>query len=106
MRLVRALCVLAFAGTAATAAAQPLNNNFASAEVIGALPFTDTEPLIGQATTEATDPTILCRAGAVGTGGNSVWYSYTTGAATEYVSVTTATSSYDTTVAMYTGGPG
>lgn len=86
--------------------AQPANDSFANRETITGLPFTDVESSIRLATVEPTDPSIFCRQAGIGTGGNTVWYSYTTGPVDEYVDFTTVNSDYDTIVAFYTGGPG
>jgi CSLREA domain-containing protein len=100
--------VVAFALLVAAPAAYavPPNDNWANREVIATLPFTDTETDVATATVAATDPLIPCRVGAAGQGGNTLWYSYTTGPATEYVTISTATSDYDTEVAVYEGTPG
>lgn len=90
----------------AAALAQPANDAWANREAIGSLPFADTEAAVGAATVEATDPIVICRVGAASQGGNTVWYTYTTGPSTEYVNITTAGSSYDTMVSVYTGTPG
>lgn len=87
--------------------AVPANNNWANREVIAALPFADNEPDVSTATVEATDPQLICRVGTSGVqGGNSVWYSYTTGASAEFLNLSTATSTYDTIVSVYTGSAG
>src|SRR5262249_53084462 len=53
------------------------------------------------------DPLLLCYLAAAGsTAHQTVWYRYTTGAATEYVTLTTAGSSFDTVLSVYTGTPG
>ena len=100
--------VVAFALLVAAPAAYavPPNDNWANREVIAALPFTDTEPDVATATVEATDPVVACRVAIPGQGGNTLWYSYTTGSATEYVTISTATSDYDTAVSVYEGAPG
>jgi CSLREA domain-containing protein len=88
------------------AQAQPVNDNYANRKIITSLPFEETEAAIGLATVEPTDPLIFCRQSGAGTGGNTVWYSYTTGPADQYVDFTTVNSTYDTILAFYTGGPG
>lgn len=98
-----ATCVLMGAGWAR---AQPANDSYANREVIASLPFLDVEPAIGQATVEGTDPQVFCRQAGIGTGGNTVWYSYTTGPTDEYLDFSTVNSNYDTLVAVYTGAPG
>ena len=91
---------------APAASAAPPNDNWANREVISALPFTDVVPDVATATVEATDPIVVCRAALISQSGNTLWYSYTTGSATEYVTLSTATSDYDTTVSIYEGAPG
>ncbi len=91
---------------ASPAAAQPVHDNWAARKAIAALPYSDTEANPAGATTEATDPTLICRIGPLTQGADSVWYSYTTGAAAEYVNLSTATSTYDTVISVYTGTPG
>ena len=98
--------VFALLFVAPGAHAVPPNDNWANRQVIPALPFTDIEPDVATATLETTDPIVVCRGALVGQGGNSLWYSYTTGAATEYVTLSTATSDYDTTASLYEGTPG
>ena len=97
---------LALLVAAPAASAAPPNDNWANREVIPALPFTDVEADVATATLEATDPIVVCRAALVGQGGNTLWYSYTSGAATEYVTLSTAPSDYDTSVSVYEGAPG
>jgi CSLREA domain-containing protein len=104
------LCCVALASlsllSVASVSAQPANDAYADREVIASLPFTDTEALIGAATVEVGDPIVFCRAGTASQGGNTVWYSYTTGASDEYLNLITTGSTYDTMVAVYTGAPG
>ncbi len=97
--------LLALVVAAPAASAAPPNDNWANREVIATLPFTDVEADVATATLEATDPIVACRAALVGPGGNTLWYSYTTGAATEYVTLSTAPSDYDTSVSVYEGAP-
>lgn len=88
---------------------QPVHDNYANRKiVVPPLPFSDVETTIGLATIEPTDPAIFCRQAGVGTGGNTVWYSYTTGPVDEYLDFDTHrnSSDYDTIVAFFTGGPG
>lgn len=107
---VRAAAIAAIASLAVlsggAALAQPANDNWAAREAIASLPFADTEAAIGLATVEGTDPVLTCRLTAAGPGGNTVWYTYTTGGSTEYVNLSTQTSTYDTVVSVYTGTAG
>ncbi len=98
------LCALLIGAPAASAA--PPNDNWANRQVIPALPFTDVEADVAGATLETTDPVVICRAALVGQGGNTLWYSYTTGPAVEYVTLSTVLSDYDTSVSVYEGTPG
>lgn len=100
------LCLLLLASVVAPLAqAQPANNDWANRELI-TLPFSDSEAAVSSATIEATDPQQICRVGTSGLqGGNSVWYTYTSGATVEYLTLSTATSGYDTILSVYTGAP-
>ena len=64
--------------------------------VIGSLPFADTTET-SRAQIHAMEPTLQC-----GSGGNSVWYSYTAGA-DGLVVVNTVGSEYDTLIDVWTG---
>jgi CSLREA domain-containing protein len=89
------------------AVAQPANDNWANRKTIPALPFDDLETDIGAATLEAaTDPIVVCQSRFPTQGGNTVWYSYTTGASTEYLTLDTGGSNYTTLLTVYTGSPG
>jgi hypothetical protein len=89
------LTLLALPGTAV---AQPTNDDFDNATLVTEpLPFTDSIST-AEATTAPDDPECLGS-------GATVWYSYTP-ASTGLVSASTAGSSYDTTVSVYTGTRG
>ncbi len=107
--ILRAVCPISLtcvlAALSGLASAQPANDLIANAENIATLPFSDVETGIGTATTEPGDPVLKCRMPRA-TGGNTVWYRYTTGATLEYVTLTTATSNYDTILSIYTGTAG
>ena len=79
------------------ALAQPANDDFDNATVVGALPFTDT---IGtaDATTAEDDP--FCNGNE-----HSVWYAFTPTANTT-IRADTVGSNYDTTLSVYTGSRG
>ncbi len=105
-RLLSCWAFFFIAGVAPLVRAQPANNDWANREVIAAFPFSDNETLIGTATSEASDPQQICRVGGpTAQAGNSVWYSYTTGASVEFISLSTATSNYDSIVSVYSGAP-
>jgi CSLREA domain-containing protein len=106
-RWPRRLLAVLLACLGAKAAAQaPANDAWANRVVIPSLPFSALEAAVGAATVEATDPLVLCRTDQPTQGGNTVWYSYTTGATVEYLTFATAGSTYDTMVSVYTGSPG
>src|SRR5262249_15408111 len=88
---------LNFDGTLGVVATVPGNDAWANATDIPAVtagsPFSTTEPNASLATVDATDPTTPCISGSVsgsaGTGFNTLWYSYRTGNAAEYVNLST-----------------
>ncbi|HEX6625989.1 MAG TPA: hypothetical protein VF064_19890, partial [Pyrinomonadaceae bacterium] len=82
------------ASALATAVAAPLNDNFAAAQLISALPGSTTGSNIG-ATKEAGEPFH-----AFNPGGASVWYKWTA-PSTRTVDFSTAGSNFDTTLAVY-----
>ncbi|MBL8297390.1 MAG: right-handed parallel beta-helix repeat-containing protein [Rhodanobacteraceae bacterium] len=83
-----------------------LHDNWADARVITSLPYSDSDSTT-TATTEASDPVSVCFIGAGDSQGrSSVWYRYATAAATEYLNLSTAGSSYDTVIQVYRGAPG
>jgi CSLREA domain-containing protein len=84
----------------------PPNDNWANRAPIAQLPFTAVETDVATATVEASDPIVVCRNAVLSQTGNTLWYSYTTGSATEYLTLSTAASDYDTTVSVYEGTPG
>ena len=98
--------LLAGAALAAAASAQAAGDLWSDRTVIGSLPYSDTANTSG-ATEEGNDPLLNCFVGAAGSSGRAtVWYQYTTGAATEYLNLSTQGSGYDTVLAVYTGSPG
>lgn len=103
----RFIGALAFAGSASSfACAAPSNDDWSGRTVITELPFAQSLPDVGAATSDGTDPEIFCwssSAGAANRGENSVWYGFTTGAADEYVDLDAA--GYDTILAVYEGAP-
>lgn len=99
--------LLSFVGclSAAPVLAQA-HDDWANARPIANLPYTDSDTT-STATTEPTDPVSVCFVGAGDSQGrSSVWYRYATGAATEYLNLSTAGSGYDTVVQVYRGSPG
>lgn len=91
---------------ASPAAAQPVHDNWAARKTIAALPYSDAEANPAGATTEATDPSLICRVGPLNQGADSVWYGFTTGPTVQYVNVSTVGSTYDTVISVYTGTAG
>jgi hypothetical protein len=128
---LRALSVLALAGCGNAALAQtaPANDNWANAIQINdpnapvaltaATPYTVTvggaaTPL-SSATVEATDPKITCKTNAFnapeGQMANTLWFTYTTGSAVEYVNIKATEGTqptpvnFDSVLAVWTGAP-
>jgi len=91
------LAVLAM-GPAAQGAVPPANDDFASAAVVGSLPFQDAVDT-AEATLEPNEPDPPC---AFGSADKTVWYAFTPGADT-VVSADTLGSDYDTVLAVWTG---
>ncbi|MBC8098427.1 MAG: CSLREA domain-containing protein [Armatimonadetes bacterium] len=107
LNLLLALLIMSSLNIAnATKALAPTHDSWAERTVITALSFRDVQTDISAATVEPTDPTLPCRTGAGGQGAHTVWYGYTTGVATEYITLTTRNSDYDTILSVYTGTPG
>ncbi len=88
--------------------AQPANDNWANRIDIPLASLTagfiNTQTDIANATTEASDPSMVCKGGDPAQRGNTVWYSLTTGASVIYLKLTTGTS-YDNAIAMFVGDP-
>jgi hypothetical protein len=91
------LLVLVGAGTSAALAAPPPNDAFVNATTITSLPFSDTQNTV-EATTEPDDPDCYGN-------GPTVWYAFTPGTNMR-IAANTFGSDYDTTLSVYTGGPG
>jgi hypothetical protein len=100
---VAVVCAFGFAGSpVAFAQTAPPNDDFDSATVIGALPFTDT--VDATTATVAVDEPTDCD-GGFGPLLNSVWYRFTPAEGGPY-EFSTAGSSYNTAVGIYTGTRG
>ena len=82
----------------------PVNDNFANATLVTALPFSNTVDN-SSATTEATDPTPPCVPHSTNPRTKTVWYAYTAGG-TGSVTLDTVGSSYDTTLSVWTASGG
>lgn len=118
---VRALSLMALGacGSPVWAQTAPPNDNWANAIAIPsvappAAAYANTQANVNLATSDATDPQITCKTqnynAAQGQMANSVWYTYTTGAATEYVNIKATEASFtngnfDAVVAVWTGAP-
>ena len=106
--LASALCV---GGTSAWAAA-PVNDDWANriamppATVLTPGGFSDVQAGIAEATTDATDPLVVCKNGDPAQRGNSVWYSLRLVGAGQNFHVNLSALGYDNVVAVYTGTPG
>ena len=87
----------------APAAAQPANDAWADSTQITALPFAPAAFSADAATSAAGDPALFCKLSDDADGAKTVWYGYTTGAATEFVGI--AAGGYDSVVGVYTGSP-
>lgn len=98
------LCAL-FA-TSAVFAAGPANDNWANRTIISTLPFNVTETQMNLATNEATDPDPPCRPQEANNESNTLWYGYTTGAATEYLTIVAGGRTVVSIITVYTGSPG
>lgn len=83
----------------------PANDSWANATAISSLPFSTTEADMYLATVEATDPVPPCL--PYGTNeAHTLWYSYTTGASTEYVTLLIPNNKILGMITVYTGSPG
>ena len=87
----------------APAAAQPANDAWADSTQITALPFAPAAFSADAATSAAGDPALFCKLSDDADGAKTVWYGYTTGAATEFVDI--AAGGFDSVVGVYTGSP-
>lgn len=102
-----ALILLGILATQFTAQAQtaPVNDNWANRTTISSLPFTTTEPNMYLATVEGTDPVPPC-VPYYTSEAHTLWYSYTTGASTEYLTLTIPNNLVYGMITVYTGAPG
>src|SRR5436305_11256949 len=90
---------------ASALAAPPPNDDWANRTPLS-LPSQSTVGDISSATTEASDPMFACASGR-SQGHVSVWYSFTTGPAARYVTLSTAGSTFGgALLAVYEGAPG
>lgn len=80
----------------------PTHDDRANAALISALPYAHTETAVSQATTALTDPVPLC----VNARSYTLWYRYVTGAAPEYLQISTAGSTYATVVTIFEDASG
>jgi hypothetical protein len=98
----RAVCWMWLIGIGqnAVAADPPSNDDFNSAKIIGAVPYSDSEDTT--AATGASDDPYIC---SVGKTSNTVWYSYTPDSSGVY-HFTTAGSNYYAALSLLTGSRG
>jgi CSLREA domain-containing protein len=98
-----------FCGFSTIATAVPVNDNWADRIVIPLASltagFVDTQAEIMDATTEATDPPLVCKSGDPAQRGNTVWYGLTTGASPIYLKLSGGTG-YDHVIEVLAGTPG
>lgn len=94
-------------------AAPPTNDNWSGrisippASLAAPAGFTDAQATIGEATTEASDPILVCKNGDPAQRGNTVWYSLTLpGGANDIYYLNLSALGYDSIVSVYTGSPG
>ena len=98
------LCAVAVRHAAAITA--PANDNWANRTVIAALPYSTSTNNMYLASSEATDPQPECRTIGGNAEGYTLWYSYTTGASTEYVTLSITDNQIVGAITVYTGTPG
>jgi CSLREA domain-containing protein len=85
----------------------PVNDNWANATVIATLPFSTSVSNMSNATLELGEPDPPCRQPADLSVVHTVWYKYTTGAATEYVTLLVPDNqALSAWMSVYTGAPG
>lgn len=102
-----ALILLGMLATQFTAQAQtaPGNDNWATRTTISSLPYNDVQPNMYLASVEGTDPISPCLPPSTSEA-HTLWYGYTTGASTEYLTLTIPNSLVDGMITVYTGAPG
>ena len=91
---------------ALVASAHATNDTWATRTPIGALPFHAVDPQFISATSEASDPGAPCLPDGAAPLRHSVWFGYTSGASTEYVTVGAHGDVFAALVAVFTGAPG
>lgn len=101
---------LNFDGSLGVVSSVPVNDawsgRIAIPSVAGGTPFATVESNAALSTSDPSDPPSICSPGsnsAAGTGTNSLWYSYTTGNAPEYVNLNAQGTYYYTGVSTITG---
>ena len=103
-RLALAVFVLLVLAPATAGAQGPPNDDWAS-RIALQLP-SQIDIHFSDAHVDAGDPVLACNVVGRVRGARSVWYSYTTGADTEYVSLSTANSMLPVIVSVHEGAPG
>lgn len=88
-------------------AAPPANDSWASRTVIPVAGlsggYSDTVSTVGEATTDNTDPLVICKIGDPNTRGNTVWYGLTTGP--QAIHVQLRAGGYNSQIVVATGTP-
>ncbi len=100
----RGLGALVGALVCAQAWAAVPNDRWTDRTTITALPYSIAQADIGSASFNSDEPIAPCFPNTLNPG-NAVWYSYTTGADTEYLNLDTLGSSYDSVLSVWTGTP-
>lgn len=106
------LLALALGFSASATAAVPVNDDWsnriamAPAAVLTPTGYSDTQVDIAEATTEASDPLLVCKNGDPAQRGNSVWYSVRFVGAGQDFHINLSALGYDNVIAIYTGTPG
>ncbi|NCT66325.1 MAG: hypothetical protein GXC76_01640 [Rhodanobacteraceae bacterium] len=80
------------------------NDRWTDRTVITAFPYSVVQTDIGSALFNSDEPIAPCFPNTLNPG-NGVWYSYTTGADTEYLNLDTLGSNYDSVLSVWTGTP-
>lgn len=81
------------------------NDRWTDRAAIAALPYSIVQTDVGSALFNSDEPTAPCFPSSLNAG-NAVWYSYSTGEETEYLTLDTLGSSYDSVLSVWTGAPG
>lgn len=105
MRILFCCTVASLLLVAAAGAQAQANDDWANRATIAALPFEVAAQPMSGATNDATDPVPNCR-GTNESSYGTIWFSYTTGASPEILTLRVNDFNVATVLAVYTGGPG